>query len=52
MEGVVCEDNSDECEIDIEGSIDYGKTGKYIIKYIAKDPSGNTTSKKRVITIN
>lgn len=51
MNGVSCEDNSNYCDIITSGEIDYGVIGKYIITYTAKDPSGNTTTKKRVITI-
>lgn len=51
MEGVICEDNSNYCDITTSGKIDYGVIGKYIITYKAKDPSGNTSTKKRVITI-
>lgn len=51
MNGVSCEDNSNYCDITTSGEIDYGVIGKYIITYTAKDPSGNTTTKKRVITI-
>lgn len=51
MDGVSCEDNSNYCDISTSGKIDYGVIGKYIITYTAKDPSGNTTTKKRVITI-
>ena len=49
--GVICEDNSGYCDITYSGEIDYGVTGKYIIEYTAQDPSGNTSTKKRVITI-
>lgn len=51
MLGVDCEDNSGFCNIEVEGEIKFGKVGKYIIKYTVKDPSGNTTSKERIITI-
>lgn len=52
MEGVFCEDNSGDCEISTDGKIDYGVLGKYVIEYSAKDPSGNTTTLKRVITVS
>lgn len=52
LEGVNCIDNSEKCDIKTEGKIEFGKQGKYIIKYIATDPTGNTTIKKRVITID
>lgn len=51
LSGVSCEDNSKYCDIEVSGEIDYGVVGKYVITYTAKDPSGNTNSKKRVITI-
>ncbi|MBQ2946748.1 MAG: DUF5011 domain-containing protein [Bacilli bacterium] len=51
LKNVTCEDNSGYCDIEFSGEIDYGVVGKYIITYTAKDPSGNTSIKKRVITI-
>lgn len=51
MLGVSCNDNSGFCDIETSGEIEYGVSGKYIITYTAKDPSGNTVTKKRVITI-
>ena len=51
MNDVSCEDNSGYCDIEFSGEIDFGVTGKYIITYTAKDPSGNTNTKKRIITI-
>lgn len=51
LNGVVCTDNSGFCDIETSGVIDYGVVGKYVIEYTSKDPSGNTTIKKRVITI-
>lgn len=48
---VNCSDNSGKCEITYTGEIKYGTLGKYVIEYTAKDPSGNTTKEKRVITI-
>ena len=51
MQGVTCEDNSGFCDISLLSSFDYNITGKQIIEYQAKDPSGNTEIKKRVITI-
>lgn len=51
MNGVTCVDNSGDCKITTSGEIDFGVLGKYIIEYTAKDPSGNTTTVKRVITI-
>lgn len=52
MKGVVCQDNSGDCEITIIGDINYGTPGKYIIEYKANDPSGNTKTAKRVITVS
>lgn len=51
MDGVSCIDNSGVCDIRINGDIQYGISGKYIIEYVASDSSGNTTILKRVITI-
>lgn len=48
---VNCSDNSGRCEITYTGEIKFGTLGKYVIEYTAKDPSGNTTKEKRVITI-
>ena len=51
-EGVTCTDNSGYCNISIDDSeLKYGVKGKYIIYYTATDPSGNTTTKKRVVNI-
>ena len=51
MYGVSCDDNSGFCEIEFSGEIDYGVTGKYVITYTVTDPSGNTLTEKRIITI-
>lgn len=51
MNGVKCSDNSGKCDIEIDGDIKYGVAGKYIVEYKATDPSGNTYTKERVITI-
>lgn len=51
MNDVTCEDNSGYCDVRYTGTINFGVSGKYIIEYTAKDPSGNTNTKKRVITI-
>ncbi len=51
MDGVNCTDNSAKCEIDVNGNINFGTIGKYIIEYRASDPTGNTVIQKRVITI-
>lgn len=51
LKNVTCEDNSGYCDMEFSGEIDYGVAGKYIITYTATDPSGNTSTKKRVITI-
>lgn len=52
FEGTSCMDNSGKCDIKIEGKINFGVKDKYIIKYIAKDPTGNTTVLKRVVTVD
>lgn len=51
LDGVICEDNSGVCDINTSGNIKFGVKDKYIIEYIASDPSGNTTIQKRVITV-
>ena len=51
MTGASCTDNSGTCNIFVEGEIKFGEEGKYIITYTAKDPSGNTTTLSRVITV-
>ena len=51
LEGASCTDNSGVCDITFTGKIDFGVAGKYIIEYSAVDPSGNTTTLKRVITV-
>ena len=51
VDGVTCEDNSGYCDISTSGTIKFGVIDKYIIEYTAQDPSGNVTTKKRVITI-
>jgi len=51
LDGVECKDNSGYCDIDFTGEISFGVPGKYVITYIARDPSGNTATKKRTITV-
>lgn len=51
LKGVSCEDNSGFCYIEYSPEIDFGVVGKQIIEYTAKDPTGNTATKRRVITI-
>lgn len=51
LDGVTCEDNSGYCDISTSGTIKFGVIDKYIIEYKAMDPSGNVTTKKRVITV-
>lgn len=51
MKGVVCTDNSNICKVTTSGTIKFGTIGKYVIEYTAKDESGNTTTKKKVITV-
>lgn len=50
-EGVSCTDNSGYCSIKVSGNITPGIEGKYVIKYIASDESGNTTKSNRVINL-
>ena len=52
FEGASCTDNSGVCDIEINGKIEFGVKGKYIIEDIAIDPTGNTKKIKRVITVN
>ena len=51
LEGASCTDNSGVCDIKTKGKIKFGVNGKYIIEYIASDPTGNTKKIKRVITV-
>ncbi len=51
MKGVVCTDNSNTCNVTTSGTIKFGIVGKYVIEYTAQDESGNTITKKRVITV-
>ena len=51
LSGVLCTDNSGFCDISVSGEITYGTPGKYIIEYTGQDPSGNTTTARRVITV-
>lgn len=51
LTGVSCTDNSGVCNITTSGNITPGVSGKYVIKYIASDESGNTYSEKKVIVI-
>lgn len=51
LDGVSCTDNSGFCDISTSGTINYGTKGKYIITYTGTDPSGNTTTAERVITV-
>lgn len=52
FEGASCTDNSGKCDIKIEGKINFGVKDKYVIKYIAIDPTGNTSTLKRVVTVD
>lgn len=52
MDGVTCTDNSGKCNVTTSGEITFGTSGPYTITYIAKDPSGNTTTKTRTIRVN
>ena len=49
--GASCEDNSGFCDITVTESIDYQTSGVYTVTYTAQDPSGNTATKERIITI-
>ena len=51
LKGVECVDNSGFCDITYSGTINYGTPGKYIIEYTGIDPSGNSETIRRVITI-
>lgn len=51
MKDVSCKDNSEICDVTTNDKLNFGVPGKYVIEYIAKDPSGNLSSSKRVITI-
>ena len=51
LKGVSCTDNSSECTITTKGNLLLGYKGKYVITYMASDIYGNTSSKKRIITI-
>lgn len=51
MKDVSCEDNSGDCKITSTGEINLGVSGKYVIEYTVQDSSGNTVTKKRIITI-
>ena len=49
MDGVKCTDNSGFCNITY--STQESSSKKYIVTYTAQDPSGNTGTSKRVITV-
>ena len=51
LEGVTCTDNSGFCTLTHTGTINYQSGEKSIIEYTAEDPSGNTATARRVITI-
>ena len=51
LKDITCEDNSGYCDITTSGTIKFGVPDKYIIEYTAQDPSGNTITMKRVITV-
>ena len=51
MSGVTCTDNSGFCTLTPDGTINYEVGEKSIITYVAEDPSRNTTTVRRVITI-
>jgi len=53
LEGVSVSDNSGEIiEVKSKNNIVFGTSGKYTITYTATDSSGNTTTKKRIVTIS
>lgn len=53
MDGVSCSDNSGNCDISVvsDDSFNTNVKDKYVIEYSAKDFSGNTNTKKRVVTV-
>ena len=51
MNGVKCIDNSGKCDITYSGTINYGIRGTYVIEYSAVDDAGNTSTSRRIITI-
>ena len=51
LNGASCEDNSGFCNIETSGTIDYNTADIYTVTYTATDPSGNVTTKERIITI-
>ena len=51
MEGVSCTDNSGNCEVKLDGIVNYGTIGVYTITYTATDAAGNKSTKQRIITI-
>ena len=51
-QGVTTSDNCDDnIKVDTINNIDYNKPGKYTIKYIATDSSGNKNEEERIIYI-
>ena len=51
MKDVTCTDNSGKCNVTTEGKITFGVPDSYSIKYVAKDPSGNTSTVNRTIRV-
>ena len=51
MKDVTCTDNSGKCNVTTEGEITFGVPDSYSIKYVAKDPSGNTSTANRTIRV-
>lgn len=51
LKDVSCEDNSGFCDIEYTDTIGYGIVNTYTVSYTVKDPSGNTITKKRAITV-
>lgn len=51
LKGISCQDNSGFCDIEYTDTIEYGVVKTHTVTYTVKDPSGNTITKKRAITI-
>ncbi len=51
-EGAMAKDNCDEeVSVEMEGSVNVGTDGEYILRYVAKDEVGNETEKVRTINV-
>lgn len=52
MEGVTATDNSgEEVNIKTSGNVNLNRAGEYKVTYIAKDKSGNSVSKERIVKV-